>query len=88
MAKIKESDIISVTATYYFGNGKRYPISWSVMAKLPVGRRTFASYGKDPTAYPYPVEKLPKAVQTFIGSRKPSSMMHVDGDMQLVRYNA
>ena len=87
MAKIKEADILSVTATYYFSPEMgRYPISWSVRSKAPAGSRTFASYGKDAKSYPYPLEKLPKAVQSFIESSKASRPMHIEGDMQVVRF--
>ena len=66
MPKIREEDVISVHAEFFTHPEtlEKYPISWHVRVKG--GARTFESYGERATDFPYPVTKLPKAVQSFL----------------------
>lgn len=67
MAKIKEENISFIHATFFHNQttGETYPVRWYIRGKRGESR-VFESYGKNATDYPYPIDKLPKAVQAFL----------------------
>ena len=69
MAKLRKEDILGIVVTMYRDPEIRplpYPVGWKV--RVRGGCRTFASYGKEFYKYEYPVSKLPKVVQEYIGN--------------------
>lgn len=88
MAKLTKEMILRVieTRTLFPVSGSDHvnSIKWNIITRPGCPSRTFETYGKDADKYNYPVEKLPKAVQLFVGEH--SASHRVVGDYRVYTY--